>query len=137
MELIERIHLLANADKLKPLRVLVRKISIQQGCLKEDLDSLVLAINEACMNVIQHAYGNDGNGEIIIEFLEDENELVVRIFDFAQKSDKRLIKSRDLDDVRPGGIGVHLIHEVMDKVEYIEGIDNVGNLLELRKKIGS
>jgi len=137
MELIERVHLLSRADILKPLRSLVRELSRKQGCNEDNLDCMVMAINEACMNVIQHAYGDDEEGEIVIEFLKDNNELIVRIYDFAEKVDSNTIRSRNLDDVRPGGIGVHIINEVMDEVEYKEGPDGVGNLLELRKIIGA
>ena len=136
MELIERIHLLSRADILKPLRQLVRELSREQGCNEDNLDCMVMAINEACMNVIQHAYGDDEEGEIVIEFLKDNNELIVRIYDFAEKVDRNTIRSRNLDDVRPGGLGVHIIKEVMDEVEYKEGPDGIGNLLELRKIIG-
>jgi len=137
MELIERVHLLSRADILKPLRSLVRELSRKQGCNEDNLDCMVMAINEACMNVIQHAYGDNEEGEIVIEFLKDNNELIVRIYDFAEKVDSNTIRSRNLDDVRPGGIGVHIINEVMDEVEYKEGPDGVGNLLELRKIIGA
>ena len=135
MDLIERIHLLSHANNLKPLRRVIKELSIAQGCDEKALECMVMAINEACMNVIQHAYGNDVDGEILIDFLKNKNELIVRIYDFAEKVDRNAIRSRDLDDVRPGGIGVHIIHEVMDKVEYKEGLDGIGNLLELTKII--
>ena len=135
MELIERVHLLSRADNLKPLRSLVRELSIRQGCSEDNLDSIVMAINEACMNVIQHAYGQSGDGEIIIDFLIDKNQLIIRIYDFADTVDHSTIRSRSLEDVRPGGIGVHIIKQVMDYVEYTVGLDGLGNLLELRKVI--
>lgn len=131
MELIERVHLLSRADNLKPLRTLVRELSVKQGCIEENLECLVMAINEACMNVIQHAYGQDEDGEIIIDFIKNNNEFIVRIYDFAETVDKKTIRSRNLEDVRPGGLGVHIIHQVMDKVEYKEGMDGLGNLVEL------
>ena len=131
MELIERVHLLSRADNLKPLRTLVRELSVKQGCIEENLECLVMAINEACMNVIQHAYGQDEDGEIIIDFIKNNNEFIVRIYDFAETVDKKIIRSRNLEDVRPGGLGVHIIHQVMDKVEYKEGMDGLGNLVEL------
>jgi len=134
MHPIERVHLLAHADNLKPLRHLVKKLFNEQGCNEKDLNSVIMAINEACMNVIQHAY-NTEDGEIIVDFLINKDDLIVRIYDFSETVDTNVIKSRDLDDVRPGGIGVHLMNEVMDKVEYKTGMDGMGNLLELTKKI--
>jgi len=132
---LERIHLLSRADKLQPLRNFVRELASQQGCCDENLDCMVMAINEACMNVIQHAYGGREDGEIIIEFWKDDCELLVRIYDFAEKVDLQAIKSRDLDEVRPGGLGVHIIHQVMDSVEYKNQPDSVGNVLEMRKQL--
>ncbi|MCW8854610.1 MAG: ATP-binding protein [Gammaproteobacteria bacterium] len=136
MKLIERIHLLSRADKLKPVRESIRKLAVTQGCSPENLDCLIMAINEACMNIMQHAYKGDENGEIILEFFRDDNVLVIRVHDFAEKVDLDTIKSRDLDDIRPGGLGVHFIHQVMDTVEYKDRDDEPGNMLEMRKKIG-
>ena len=136
MILIERIHLLARPDMLKPVRDSVRKMAAAQGCSSENLDCLIMAINEACMNVIQHAYNGDENGEIVLEFYRNDDVLIIRVHDFAEKVDKTLIKSRDLDDIRPGGLGVHFIHKVMDTVEYKDSSGEKGNLLEMRKKIG-
>ena len=136
MQRLERIHFLSRADKLKPVREAVKELAKRQGCSEENLDCMVMAINEACMNVMQHAYADDENGEIILEFWKDNDELVVRVYDFADKVDKSSIRSRDLDDVRPGGLGVHLMHEVMDKVDYLDVEDGEGNLLEMRKRIG-
>jgi len=132
---LERIHLLSRADKLQPLRHFVRELASQQGCCEENLDSMVMAINEACMNVMQHAYGGREDGEIIVEFWKDDGELLVRIYDFAEKVDLKGIKSRDLNEVRPGGLGVHIIHQVMDSVEYKNQTDSVGNVLEMRKQL--
>ena len=132
---LERIHLLSKADKLLPLRHFVRELATQQGCCDENLDCLVMAINEACMNVIQHAYCGRDDGEIIVEFWKDDNELLVRIYDFAENVDLQTIKSRDLNEVRPGGLGVHIIHQVMDSVEYKNQTECSGNVLEMRKQL--
>jgi anti-sigma regulatory factor (Ser/Thr protein kinase) len=135
MQRLERIHFLSHADKLKPVREAVRELARRLGCTEENLDCLVMAINEACMNVMQHAYGEDENGEIILEIWLDRDELVVRIYDFADKVDSSRIKSRSLNDIRPGGLGVHLMHQVMDRVDYLDREGEAGNLLEMRKHI--
>lgn len=137
MELLERIHVLSQADKLKPVREVIKEIAEKQKCAPENVECMVMAINEGCMNIMQHAYAEDEEGEILLEFYKDGQELVVRIYDFAETVDKATIKSRDLDDIRPGGLGVHIINKVMDKVEYLDGPDGIGNLLEMRKKIKS
>lgn len=136
MLILERIHFLSRADKLKPVRDAVRSLAQRAGCSNENIDCMVMAINEACMNVIQHAYGVKEDGEVILEFWKDDMDMVIRIHDFADKVDRDRIKSRSLDDIRPGGLGVHMITNVMDSVEYLDGVDGVGNLLQMRKRIG-
>lgn len=136
MQLLQRIHFLSQPNKLKPVREAVRNLAREQGCSEENLDCMVMAINEACMNVMQHAYNQIDDGEIVLEFWQESDELVIRIYDFADKVDLNTIRSRNLDDLRPGGLGVHLIHKVMDKVEYRDVPEQTGNLLEMRKRIG-
>lgn len=136
MQLLERIHFLSRADKLKPVRDTVRALAQRMNCTAENIDCMVMAINEACMNVIQHAYGEQEDGEVVLEFWMDGDDLVIRIHDFAATVDKKKIKSRDLDDIRPGGLGVHLIHKMMDSVDYLDGLDGAGNTLQMRKRMG-
>ena len=135
MKKLERIHLLSRADKLKPLREFVRELVTNQHCCDTTKDDMVMAINEACMNIMQHAYEGREDEEIIVEFWKNHDEFLVRIFDTAKNIDHESIKSRDLNDVRPGGLGVHLIHEVMDDVHYKHQVNEQGNVLEMRKKI--
>lgn len=126
----------ARADQLREVRRRVREVAEGCGCDPESLDCIVLAVNEACMNIIQHAYGGDCSEKIMLRVVSDGDELVFRIIDFAEPVDECDIKSRDLDELRPGGIGVHLIHQVMDSVAFLECPEGVGNILELRKKTG-
>jgi anti-sigma regulatory factor (Ser/Thr protein kinase) len=136
-ERLAKMRFPARTGQLKEVRCVVRNAVKRIGCLPELTDRIVLAVNEACMNIIQHAYGDKRTGEIILEILLNpvEEELVFRLTDFAEPVDTCVIKSRDLNDLRPGGLGVYLIHEVMDKVEFLKPPGGVGNLLEMRKKI--
>jgi len=135
MQRIARIHFLSSPEQLRPVRDAVRQLAVEQGCSDKNLDCLVMAINEACMNVIQHGYANRNDGEMILEFWRDQDLLSIRLFDFAEPVDKASIKSRDLDDIKPGGLGVHIMQQVMDSVAYQHGPDGVGNMLEMRKRL--
>lgn len=134
--LITELRFKARADQLSGVRRRLREAAGDCGCDPQSLDCIVLAVNEACMNIIQHAYGGDCAQEIILRVFQDDDELVIRLIDFAEPVDECNIKSRDLDHVRPGGIGVHLIRQVMDSVSFLECPEGVGNMLELRKKTG-
>ena len=125
----------SQSNELQVIRQLVRELMEQQGCSEKVCNDAILAVNEACMNIIQHAYCGEADGKIIIEILKDNNYIVFRLTDFGPPVDKRKCKSRDLDNVRPGGLGIHLIQSVMDKMEFVEPPPATGNILELRKNI--
>ncbi|RMI01655.1 MAG: ATP-binding protein, partial [Calditrichaeota bacterium] len=81
----------------------------------------------------RHAYGGPGNQPIIIQIHIREDRLEIVLRDFGIKADPEKIRSRSLDDVRPGGLGVHLIHSAMDTVEYDTTVEE-GNRLILMKQ---
>jgi len=135
MTLLAELRIPARAEHLQELRAAVRKAAQQCGCEPTLTEQLILAVNEAAMNIIQHAYRDTPTGEIILEIHNNGTELVFRLLDFAAPVDSTAFQPRDLDEVRPGGLGLHLIRTVMDTVEYLPPPPGVGNLLQLRKRI--
>ena len=108
---------------------------IYLGCIRHMLDALCermgltpkkaaricLAIDEAICNVIRHGYDNQPDGRIQLDISRiegEEPELQIDILDRAKTVDLDTIRSRDLKEVRPGGLGVHIIQEIMTYVEY-------------------
>jgi anti-sigma regulatory factor (Ser/Thr protein kinase) len=100
------------------VRALVRKLSENIGFSGKDANLLVLAIDEACTNVIRHAYKNSSDKRIILTFVVNLDYLEIHIRDFGAAADPATFQSRNLDDVRPGGLGIHFIKSVVDKLEY-------------------
>ena len=126
----------AQAAQLILLRNFVRDCLQKEGYEQDFIRRMVLAVNEASMNIIQHAYANLDAGIFKIEIYTDGKDLTFCLTDFAPAVDKKDIKSRDLDDIRPGGLGVHFINELMDQVEYLETPEkNYGNILQMKKQI--
>jgi sigma-B regulation protein RsbU (phosphoserine phosphatase) len=78
--------------------------------------SLVLAVDEACANVIRHAYGAgliaEGEIELCVSPFDDGIRLV--ILDDAPPVDPTHVRPRNLDECRPGGLGVCFIDALMD-----------------------
>ena len=99
-----------------------------------DKNSVVLAVDEACSNIIKHAYDNDTKQTILINCAMFDNRLEVRLRDFGKKANLDEIQPRNLDDIRPGGLGVHLIRTVMDKVVYENDEEQGNHLLMVKKK---
>lgn len=122
-------------ERLCLVRALVKRSAELAGCSTELSEQLVLAVNEACMNIMQHAYDNDPSGEIVLEILNNEDSIRFRLVDFALPIDLDSIKPRALEELRPGGLGIHFIREIMDEYE-IGHLDNQGgNFLEMIKRL--
>ena len=85
------------------------------GFAEKDVHDIVLAIDEACQNIIRHAY-KGGAGDISIEIRQRGEDMIIMLRDFADRIDVSKVNPRDLDEIRPGGLGTHLIREVMDEV---------------------
>ena len=134
-ETIMSMRLPARADRLKVIRHTVRSALEYLDCEKEMTEEVILAVDEACQNVVRHAYGGRDDGEIAVELRRDGDDFVVEVQDFAAPVDVETVKGRDLDDIRPGGLGVHLIREIMDDVQFVTPPAGVGNLLQLRKRL--
>ncbi len=125
----------SQADRLKLVRSAVSAAAKRCGCTTDVARDIVIAVDEACQNVIRHAYGGASDGEIILEMRRTGDEVVVFLRDFAKATDVGKVKPRDLDDLRPGGLGTHFIGEVMDEVEFMPPPADGGNLLRMVKRI--
>ena len=122
----------ARAEHLHALRTRVRADASAQGFPAPVVEDLVLAVNEACMNVIQHGYrGAPGDIELSVTVAEDGIEFHVR--DDAPRTDLTAWRPRALEELRPGGLGVHFIRGIMDEIAYLPLPDAHGNLLRMKK----
>ena len=99
------------------VRALVGEISSRIGFEDEETDKLVLAVDEACTNVIRHAYKNSSDKRIVITFTLGMDCFEIMIRDLERRH-PCTFKGRDLEQVRPGGLGIHFIKSAVDKIEY-------------------
>jgi sigma-B regulation protein RsbU (phosphoserine phosphatase) len=126
----------ASAEALKPIRDAVRKQLQRGGCSEAEASDVALAIDEACQNIIRHAYRGDEGGVIDLRLEQRGAEVVVSLRDHAPPSDPECLERlRNLDEVRPGGLGTHLMKSVMDEVGFVEVPEGAGNLLRMTKHI--
>jgi anti-sigma regulatory factor (Ser/Thr protein kinase) len=96
-----------------------------------------LAVDEALCNIINHGYDRRPDGRIRISISSLPSEpggLRIEVEDRAKQVDLASIRSRDLDDIRPGGLGVYIIREIMDDVQY-EHRDGGGMRLSMVKQL--
>jgi anti-sigma regulatory factor (Ser/Thr protein kinase) len=127
-----RVQVPARPDSLQQLRALVRDGAEAGGFTPAGVENLVLAVNEACMNVIQHGYRGT-TGDIELSVARFAGGIEFRVRDSAPHVSLEDWRPRALDELRPGGLGVHFIREIMDEIAYLPLADATGNLLSMKK----
>lgn len=135
MQRLLTLKFVADPMHLKMVREQVRSAVTGTGCGAKFTDDFVIAVNEACMNIMQHAYHGDRSGEIELEINNNGDELVVRLIDYAAPVDPNRIRPRDVAELRPGGLGTHFMREVMDDCIYGHLEGSAGNILQMRKRL--
>jgi anti-sigma regulatory factor (Ser/Thr protein kinase) len=135
------LNITSNARSLPIVRGAVEKMARLEGFGENETHSIMLAIDEALANVIKHGYNGDPNQPIAITLdpvrsADGRAGIAVWVRDQGRQVDPTTIRSRDLSDVRPGGLGVHIIQSVMDECNYSCPTDG-GMLLKMVKYVGS
>lgn len=103
--------------RLAEVRQRVREFLAECRVEESDAALLVLALDEACTNIIRHAYGNACKPvRMEMERLRDRVRFVLR--DYGKSCPPEKIQSRPLTQIRPGGVGVHIIRQAFDEVTY-------------------
>jgi serine/threonine-protein kinase RsbW len=119
----------ASTDQISDVRNFVAKHASTAGFQSEDVDAIRLAVDEAYTNVIKHAYNFDNTKLVSIKVGFNGQEFLITISDegrsfnpdnYSEPNVKERIMLR-----KRGGVGVYLIHKLMDRVEYRkQGIQN-------------
>ena len=125
----------ASTEILSGLRQSVRGACQRAGCGEECVEQVVLAVNEACMNVIQHGYRRAAGQHFTLRLSVDGDMLSVHLLDNGLPASDADLRPRAFDELRPGGLGVHFMREVMDEVAYRPPPEGFTNCLQLRKRI--
>jgi anti-sigma regulatory factor (Ser/Thr protein kinase) len=95
-----------------------------------------LALDEACTNIIEHGYGGEGRGSIIIEAQPTKSGLEIKVEDSANAFDPDAIPEPrigvPLEELGSRGAGVYLMKKIMDEVEF-EFLPGGGTVLKMVK----
>tara|TARA_Y100000748_G_scaffold134550_1_gene112931 strand:- start:742 stop:1182 length:441 start_codon:yes stop_codon:yes gene_type:complete len=129
---------IVNSASLKEVRSFSREV-FEKIKINQDLkDELVLAIAEAAQNIVKHAYkdieSNNDKMEIKIS-LKKNDELEIGFFDKGKPVDGAKVRHRNIDDIKPGGLGTFFIQQIMDAVVFREGDKPWINHLILTKQL--
>jgi serine/threonine-protein kinase RsbW len=94
------------------------------------------AVDEACSNIIEHAYGGQGKGDIEICCQVNSGDITITLTDHGKTFEPDEIPEPDcnapLEERENHGLGLFFIRKLMDKVIFSRGEDN-SNILTLIK----
>lgn len=116
----------------------VERVCRRRGIPASVLFDVKLALEEICMNVLQHGYGEGTPGPIEVDLCLRDEEIVLEIRDKAPFFNPASVEAPDLDsgweDRQPGGLGWHLVGQVMDEVAHKPNPSG-GNRFRLAKRL--
>jgi anti-sigma regulatory factor (Ser/Thr protein kinase) len=105
---------------LPVVRGAVGSLASAVGWEEAECLAIALAVDEALANVIRHAYHGRADGLIELECKESGDGLEFVLLDRGDAPDLSKICAREIGCDRPGGLGTHIIRDVMDHVSYNE-----------------
>lgn len=124
--LLLRMELRSNPETLCVVRGALAQLTERLGFPESECRAVVLGVDEALTNIIRHAYAGQPDRPIEVLFRQIQASLCgkkgealeIVLVDRGKKVDRAKLCGRALEDVKPGGLGLHFIRESMDAVEF-------------------
>ncbi len=130
----------SRTENLSSLREFISGNAYDAGLTANDIDDIILAVDEACTNIIKHAYKSVPDEEIIIEIDYNSKKFTIKLIDHGSAFDPETIPLPDLQRYlkqrRVGGLGLYLMKTLMDDVQYIS-VPGKYNQVLLSKNLNS
>ena len=130
----------SSTGNLAMIRDFVNSVGEQAGMSPTEVAQLELAVDEACANVIEHAYGHDTTKEVSVRATIDGDKMEIDVTDTGQGFDPTAVEQLELErlvsDRKTGGLGMRLMKTLMDEVHYeiIPGRKNELRMIKRLKK---
>jgi serine/threonine-protein kinase RsbW len=116
----------------------VSEMALKAGFSAQGLNEIQIAVDEACANVVHHAYGGMEHGDMEIACRQDGQRFIIHLRDWGKSFEPEEIGDPDvcapLEDRTLGGLGLFLIRQYMDEVHFAFDLDQ-GNELTMAKKL--
>jgi serine/threonine-protein kinase RsbW len=130
----------SRTENLALIRDFISSNASKAGFSKDEIDDMILAVDEACTNVIKHAYKYSPDGDITIEIKFDKSVFTITIEDNGISFNPDVVPAPDLQkyyrEHRVGGLGMYLMKTLMDDVRY-DSLPGKYNRVSLIKKLKS
>jgi serine/threonine-protein kinase RsbW len=132
-----QIRVESRASNLYQLCDFVTVHAVQAGISEKEIGKIKIAVYEACLNVIEHAYHSRPDEWIDLEVSQAPDKFTITITDHGLSFEMKPPTAYDVQEVmdkrRSGGFGLHIIRRSMDNVEYHPDLVNGNRLLMIKK----
>src|SRR5687767_12850036 len=122
---VVRLRVPARLDSIRPVIALTSDLARKARLSERAIYQCRLALDEACMNIIEHAYANNPDGEIEVVIETGRGRCAIQLTDFGESYHPGSVPEPEvgspIEEVQPGGLGLFLMRKVMDEVRYIPG----------------
>lgn len=112
----------SRTERLIAVREFVSAAAKDFGFSDEEVSKITLAVDEACTNIIKHAYKYDPAKTIVVTIRGVNGSFEIAITDTGKDFNPMAVPSPDMKEYlshyRRGGLGMYLMKSLMDKVEY-------------------
>lgn len=129
----------AQHDQLARLATFVAEAAAEVGFSEAQVNRVELAVDEACSNIIDHAYKGTAGVIDLAVIMVPKQQLTIVLIDQGEPFDPDHIRAyapcTSLDEVKIGGLGIHLMRQAMDDVFYEFNIPDIGNRLTMVKRL--
>jgi len=115
----KKVEFSSHTGNLAPMRKFVRNFLEAYPFSERERMLMVLGIDEACTNVIRHAYLLRDDQLISLSLEASARFIRMRLRDYGKQTEADAMKCRSHELIRPGGLGLHLIKTAFDKVDYV------------------
>jgi serine/threonine-protein kinase RsbW len=119
----KKLKVKSKTENLSVIRDFISSSAADAGVAPDALENIILAVDEACTNIIKHAYKSFPDGKLIIKTKSTLNRFVVSITDYGKSFEPEMIPEPDLQKYyrqrRVGGLGMYLMKTLMDEVKYV------------------
>jgi phosphoserine phosphatase RsbU/P len=129
----EKLQIKSAAANCKQARQFIEAWALSAGYSDLERGCIVLAADEAVTNIIRHTYSSAPDKPIVLSAEITEGHLHLRLRDYGPPVEAAELKGRQLEDIKPGGLGLHLLKTVFTTVEHITQPD--GNEWHLAKPL--
>ncbi len=126
----------SNPRFMQVVRGVISHMTGLAGFSEKETRLVTLAVDEACTNIMRHTYKNEPCQPIEAWCTIDKEYLLFQLLDYGEAIDPSRIRHRELDEVRPGGLGTFFMKNIMDTVEYRQRPEG-GNEIRMIKKLPS